>query len=706
MSFASVRVSIRLCVVIAASSWCVGPAFAQGEYQVLHRFEHGDSLTPGLTVGPDGALYGTEPRGGSMPTGTVYKIDIDGTYVRLHEFNYADGYTPYGALTLGPGGLYGTTASGTVFRVTADGAFTTIHSPTGADGVRPAGRLALGHDGALYGVTWSGGTGRGGVFRMDADGAVTLLHAFTSGDVGYGQYHDAWLSVAADGAMYGVIAFGGAHRNGLVYRVKSNGEFVRLHSFQWEVPYAYWVHHEGGRWPIAPPTPTADGALYGVTAAGGGWQDAGTVYRIAPDGTFSIIHRFDGLDGAVPSSALVADDDGRLYGTTFGHPYFGTKGSIFKVESDGTVSTLHAFSGGDGAEPQTPMLKAGDRVYGVSSRGGQTDCGTLFSITRGGAFETHLSFGCENSGYPRGGLTEGPSGALYGATATEVFRWFDPDETAPTIVAELMSAPNYTGWHTEDVIVHFTCTDDQGGWGIPEGACPADQVLSAEGADVRSTAMTVTDAAGNVSLPSNVVAVKIDKTAPTLAPTVSPSVVTLKGSVAVDARGSDAVAGITYQACTPIDTYVVGPKWVTCWVGDAAGHYAMASTSYLVQYGFSGFQQPVNDPANAACTGCPLSVFLDGSTIRARFQLMDASGAVAVSRTAPRWLPPVQVGTTTARLNERVERDEPSSGTTFQLIGTEYVYNWVPRGLPRGSVWRIGVALEDGQQYTVDVAVR
>ena len=78
--------------------------------------------------------------------------------------------------------------------------------------------------------------------------------------------------------------------------------------------------------------------------------------------------------------------------------------------------------------------------------------------------------------------------------------------------------------NTSNVTVHFTCADvgaiqD----GIPTGACPADQVLSTEGAAVSSTAQTVTDAAGNTSAPSNVVTVKIDKTPPVITCTASPN---------------------------------------------------------------------------------------------------------------------------------------------------------------------------------------
>src|SRR5206468_2671342 len=92
------------------------------------------------------------------------------------------------------------------------------------------------------------------------------------------------------------------------------------------------------------------------------------------------------------------------------------------------------------------------------------------------------------------------------------------DKTKPTAVAAVSAGTLGTnGWYTSDVTVHFTCSDATSGI----STCPADQVLSAEGAPVSSTAATATDNAGNTSDLSNVVTVKIDKTKPTIAATAA-----------------------------------------------------------------------------------------------------------------------------------------------------------------------------------------
>lgn len=97
------------------------------------------------------------------------------------------------------------------------------------------------------------------------------------------------------------------------------------------------------------------------------------------------------------------------------------------------------------------------------------------------------------------------------------------DKTKPAISAAATTLPNVHSWYQDDVTVQFTCTD--GLSGIVTGGCPGVQVLNTEGAAVPSTAQTVSDQAGNVSEPSNVVTVSIDRTKPTIsaAATSSPN---------------------------------------------------------------------------------------------------------------------------------------------------------------------------------------
>ena len=56
-----------------------------------------------------------------------------------------------------------------------------------------------------------------------------------------------------------------------------------------------------------------NGNIYGTTAFDG---DQGTIYEVAADGTYSVVHYFEGNDGQNPMAGLIRDSQGNLYGTT------------------------------------------------------------------------------------------------------------------------------------------------------------------------------------------------------------------------------------------------------------------------------------------------------------------------------------------------------------------------------------------------------
>src|SRR5207253_145940 len=77
-----------------------------------------------------------------------------------------------------------------------------------------------------------------------------------------------------------------------------------------------------------------NGNLYGTTNSGGGSCSCGTVFKLAPDGTETILHAFAGhSDGSYPLGGLLADKAGDVFGTTFGGN--GWPGTVFELASDG-----------------------------------------------------------------------------------------------------------------------------------------------------------------------------------------------------------------------------------------------------------------------------------------------------------------------------------------------------------------------------------
>jgi uncharacterized repeat protein (TIGR03803 family) len=151
-----------------------------GVEQVLHSFANSpDGQGPqGVTVGPDGALYGTTIGGGAYGAGTAFKVTMSGVATVLWSFgDGSDGRNPLGALLSGAdGNFYGSTAGdgvtnrGTIFRLTPAGMQTLLWRFNETDGSVPFSTLIQGPDGAMYGTTYRGGAGTSGyggtVFKL------------------------------------------------------------------------------------------------------------------------------------------------------------------------------------------------------------------------------------------------------------------------------------------------------------------------------------------------------------------------------------------------------------------------------------------------------------------------------------------------------------------------------------------------------------
>ncbi len=164
-----------------------------------------------------------------------------------------------------------------------------------------------------------------------------------------------------------------------------------------------------------------DGKLYGTTFNGGD-SNEGTVFRVDIDGSnFTLLHEFagGGSDGAKPFSALLIES-GVIYGTTTkgGDNNIGT---IFSMNTNGTGFTLlHEFAGGanDGQSPLGSLILDTGVLYGTTDRGGDYNYGTIYSIqTDGNNFSLlHEFAGSPNEGsYPKGNLLYS-EGKLYGTT--------------------------------------------------------------------------------------------------------------------------------------------------------------------------------------------------------------------------------------------------------------------------------------------------
>jgi uncharacterized repeat protein (TIGR03803 family) len=417
--------------------------------RVLHRFGsvEDDGIYPaaGLVEASDGALYGTTPRGGSnlmggviLNGGTVFTLNKDGSGYRiLHSFGSAgDGENPQGELIEGSDGkLYGTTVdggaggSGTVFRLNKDGSdYSILHDFSSF--AWPGGALVEGTDGALYGTSQRDGTnGAGTVFRMDKDGSgFGVLHHFAGSfrfDGDDGAFPRSTLLQASDGALYGTTTVGGTTNSGTVFKLNPDGsDYSVLHSFN--------IYDADGSYPDARIVEGSNGKLYGTTS-NSGTGGGGTIFMLNMDGTgFTTLHWFSHADagGNFPSAGLLEGSDGALYGTAGSGGSNGV-GTVFSLDHDGRgfrVLRSFVFAGGDGVNPQVGLVEGRDgSLYGVTPNGGvgdcqgsagQRGCGTVFKVSKdGGGYRLlhQFSSGREDGQEPAG-LIEGSDGTLYGTT--------------------------------------------------------------------------------------------------------------------------------------------------------------------------------------------------------------------------------------------------------------------------------------------------
>jgi uncharacterized repeat protein (TIGR03803 family) len=238
-----------------------------------------------------------------------------------------------------------------------------------SDGAEPAAKLIRDSAGNLYGTTLDGGHGFDGtVFRINKFGTERVLHQFNVTDGAVPR------GIARDSAgnLYGTTLEGPANPgHGTVYKLAPDGTHTILHSF---------TGGADGDKPFAEPLLDAAGNLYSTTWGGGDFGK-GTVFKIDSAGNFSVVHSFTGADGAGPQAGLVMDPAGNLYGTTFGGGDFNL-GVVFEIDPSGNETVLHSFAGGtDGSAPtSTPVLTPDGTLFGSASQGGLHNGGTLFKL--------------------------------------------------------------------------------------------------------------------------------------------------------------------------------------------------------------------------------------------------------------------------------------------------------------------------------------
>ncbi len=410
---------------------------------ILYSFLGGtDGSFPAASLieGRRGALFGTTASGGSAARGTAFKLTPSGnTYSEkiMHSFKGGpEGDDPVCALIAdSTGNLYGTTHGapynngGSVFRLTPAGSSygeKTLHSFLQGDGAAPYAAVIGDSTGALFGTTYGGGEfERGSVYRLIPNGnglREDFLYRFQPAPDGANPV--GGLIADGSGALYGTTQGGGSAAFGAVFKLTPSGK-----GYNESVLYSFQGTADGAH-PSSTLLADLSGALYG-TASTGGSGAAGTVFKLTPLGSsysFSILYTFTGAagDGRVPRAGLLGDSVGDLFGTTeFGGA--NSKGTVFELTPSGntyTESILHSFAGGtDGEKPVASLITdAFGSIYGTTTGGARDrDPGTVFKLTPSGGGYTYnvlQVFANRQEGLlPEGALLSDTAGVLYGTTS-------------------------------------------------------------------------------------------------------------------------------------------------------------------------------------------------------------------------------------------------------------------------------------------------
>jgi uncharacterized repeat protein (TIGR03803 family) len=256
-----------------------------------------------------------------------------------------------------------------------------------------AGGLIQGSDGNFYGMTCCGGKfNKGAIFRITAEGSESVVYSFAGGADGASP--SGSLIEGKDGNFYGTTFQGGSSAQaGTFFRVTPDG----LHT----VLYAFNANGDGA-YPTSGVIQGSDGNFYGITREGGdcGYNQCGGVaFRVTASGAETVICDFpDGSPGGLIPYSFVQGKDGNFYGTVSGGA--NNLGAFYQLTPAGTETVLYSFTSADGTAGPVLFQGTDGNFYGATTSGGNgsvpfdgvSGAGTVFRITPAGVESVLYSF--------------------------------------------------------------------------------------------------------------------------------------------------------------------------------------------------------------------------------------------------------------------------------------------------------------------------
>ncbi|MBP9701179.1 MAG: hypothetical protein KBD54_02150, partial [Candidatus Pacebacteria bacterium] len=250
--------------------------------------------------------------------------------------------------------------------------------------------------------------------------AGTNLHSFSAVTDG-GQPYGALTYVTSSTTFYGMTSVGGTNEFGTLFSL-ADGVYTSLHHFgaksDGATPRGSLLFVEGHN------------KLYGMTSAGGA-NSCGVIfsYDLNPENLtpYSVLHSFDGgleaealgIGGCTPYGSLVYDAGGDLF---YGMTNLGgetNQGTLFSLSGDGGTYTRLLSFGGDnaGVYPVDSLIYTGGKLVGMTSAGGTYGNGVLFTLD-GSSYTVAHHFGVDagDGTKPGGSLVLDSGSVVYGMT--------------------------------------------------------------------------------------------------------------------------------------------------------------------------------------------------------------------------------------------------------------------------------------------------
>jgi uncharacterized repeat protein (TIGR03803 family) len=242
-----------------------------------------------------------------------------------------------------------------------------------------------------------------------------VLHTFAGGPDD-GAQPGAALIQARDRSLYGTTASGGL--NLCIFSTTPCGTVFQITPDDGTVTIRHLFNSIDGFDPEASLVEAPDGNFYGTTISN---ELLGEVFWMTPDGSVNYRVFHGNNDGANPVAPVVLAADGNFYGTTLfdgnigGHPRFGT---IYRFSPvDHIIVPLYRFSGPDGANPHAALVQASDgNFYGTTLKGGDFNLGTIFQMTPDGTLTVMHWFSALDGANPYSALIQASDGNFYGTT--------------------------------------------------------------------------------------------------------------------------------------------------------------------------------------------------------------------------------------------------------------------------------------------------